>query len=225
MTAAVAFGSPVKIKAGNTDVTVEFYTPSIVRVVKSPVGHAYTKQGLVVIANPEAVKVSQKGNTVSSDQLTVKVDPQTGAVTFISKGKTLLREKGTATFDPRTEGPDKGAYRVTQTFLLDKDEAIYGLGTFQNGKMNRRGDHKRVAEHQGLGPLLGQLLPHPVRRRSSERHVAIVRSWRLHRLLFHVWWLCRRSDCPDAPSFRRRPHVPLVDLWFLAVQGALQERK
>ena len=146
MTAAVAFGSPVKIKAGNTDVTVEFYTPSIVRVVKSPVGHAYTKQGLVVIANPEAVKVSQKGNTVSSDQLTVKVDPQTGAVTFISKGKTLLREKGTATFDPRTEGPDKGAYRVTQTFLLDKDEAIYGLGTFQNGKMNRRGDHKLMEQ-------------------------------------------------------------------------------
>ena len=137
MTAAVAFGSPVKIKAGNTDVTVEFYTPSIVRVVKSPVGHAYTKQGLVVIANPEAVKVSQKGNTVSSDQLTVKVDPQTGAVTFISKGKTLLREKGTATFDPRTEGPDKGAYRVTQTFLLDKE------GYLNEGKP--LGDHYPVA--------------------------------------------------------------------------------
>ena len=146
MAATVTFGSPVKIKAGQTDVTVEFYTPSIVRVVKSPIGHDYEKQGLVVIAKPEAVKVSQKGNTVSSDQLTVKVDPLTGAVTFSAKGKMLLREKGAGTFDPRTEGPDKGAYRVTQVFQLDKDEAIYGLGTFQNGKMNRRGDHKLMEQ-------------------------------------------------------------------------------
>ena len=31
-------------------------------------------------------------------------------------------------------------------FTLDKDEAIYGLGTIQNGKMNRRGEHKRMEQ-------------------------------------------------------------------------------
>ena len=31
-------------------------------------------------------------------------------------------------------------------FKLDKDEAIYGLGTIQNGKMNRRGEHKRMEQ-------------------------------------------------------------------------------
>ena len=145
--AAIAVnGQPTQFKAGSTNISVEFYTPSIVRVVKSPVGHAYDKQQRVVIAKPEKVKLSQKGNTVSSDQLTVKVDPQTGAITFNAKGKTLLREKGAGTFEPRTEGPDKGAYRVTQAFTLDKDEAIYGLGTFQNGKMNRRGDHKLMEQ-------------------------------------------------------------------------------
>ena len=81
-----------------------------------------------------------------SDVLTVKVDAKTGAITFSAKGKTLLREKGACTFEPRTEGPDAGAYRVTQTFLLDKDEAIYGLGTIQNGKMNRRGEHKLMEQ-------------------------------------------------------------------------------
>ena len=33
-----------------------------------------------------------------------------------------------------------------QTFTLDKDEAIYGLGTIQNGKMNRRGEKKRMEQ-------------------------------------------------------------------------------
>ena len=139
-------GSPVEWQAGGTVVTVEFYTPQTVRVVKAPVGHPYQKEGLVVIAKPEDVKVAHHGNSVSSDVLTVKIDPKTGVLTFATKGKTLLRERSAATFEPRTEGPDKGKFRVTQSFTLDKDEAIYGLGTFQNGKMNRRGEHKLMEQ-------------------------------------------------------------------------------
>ena len=146
MTVAAMYGAPVQIQAGKTNVSVEFFTPSIVRVVKSPVGHEYTKRSLVVIAKPQDFKITQKGNVVSSESLTVKIDPKTGAVSFSAKGKTLLREKGACTFEPRTTGPDAGAYRVTQAFQLDKDEAIYGLGTFQNGKMNRRGDHKLMEQ-------------------------------------------------------------------------------
>ena len=137
----------INVQAGGVDVKVEFFTPSIVHVVKSPIGHKYEKRSLVVIAQPEQVAVSRRGTTLASDMLRVAVDPKTGALTFqTSKGKTLLREKGTATFEPRTEGPDAGAYRVTQTFLLDKGEAIYGLGTIQNGKMNRRGEHKLMEQ-------------------------------------------------------------------------------
>jgi len=139
-------GSPVEWQVGKTVVTVEFYTPQTVRVVKSPVGHDYQKEGLVVTAQPEDVKVSHNGNSMSSDVMTVRMDPKTGAVTFSAKGKTLLREKSAASFEPRTEGPDKGKFRVTQTFTLDKDEAIYGLGTIQNGKMNRRGEHKLMEQ-------------------------------------------------------------------------------
>ena len=144
--ASAASGRPVEIEAGNQRVVVEFFTPSIVRIVKSPVGHTYTKEGLVVTAKPENVRIKQKGNAVSSDVLTVNVDQRTGAVSFSAKGATLLREKEGCVFEPRTEGPDAGAYRVTQTFVLDKDEAIYGLGTFQNGKINRRGDHKMMEQ-------------------------------------------------------------------------------
>ena len=146
LAAVVAYGAPVDMQAGKTAVTLEFFTPSIVHVVKAPIGHEYQKKSLVVIAKPDEVVVKKNGNSVSSDILSVKMDPKTGALTFMAKGRTLLREKGDATFEPRTSGPDAGAYRVTQTFLLDKDEAIYGLGTFQNGKMNRRGEHKLMEQ-------------------------------------------------------------------------------
>ena len=146
MMAAAMTGSPVEMQTSGTTVTLEFFTPSIVRVVKSPIGHTYEKHGLVVIARPDDVRITRKGHTVSSDVLTVSLDAKIGALTFMAKGKTLLREKGACQFEPRTTGPDSGAYRITQCFQLDKDEAIYGLGTFQNGKINRRGEHKLMEQ-------------------------------------------------------------------------------
>ena len=111
------------------DVKIEFMTPSIVHVVKGQ-----PTKSLVVIAKPENVNVTKKGNTTSSSQLTVKQDAQ-GNLTFLTaKGKVLLREKNCDVKEAR------------QTFTLDKDEAIYGLGTIQNGKMNRRGEKKRMEQ-------------------------------------------------------------------------------
>ena len=110
-------------------VKVEFMTPSIVHIVKGE-----PTKSLVVIAKPEQVDVKQKGNTWSSSVLTVKQDAQ-GNLTFLTaKGKVLLREKVCDVAEAR------------QTFTLDKDEAIYGLGTIQNGKMNRRGETKRMEQ-------------------------------------------------------------------------------
>ena len=111
------------------DVKIEFLTPAIVHVVKGT-----PTKSLVVTAKPENVPVVQKGNAVSSSELIVHQDVK-GNLTFLtSKGKVLLREK------------DCDVSEVRQTFLLDKDEAIYGLGTIQNGKMNRRGEHKRMEQ-------------------------------------------------------------------------------
>ena len=146
MVVAAVSAEPVKVIAGKTMVSVEFFTPSVVRVVKAPLGHEFHKQSMVVIATPQDVKISKKGNTVSSEAMTVKIDPKTGALTFSAKGETLLCEKGLTTFEPRTTGPDAGKFRVTQGFALDKDEAIFGLGTIQNGKMNRRGEHKLMEQ-------------------------------------------------------------------------------
>ena len=127
------------------NIKVEFYTPSIVRIVKVPTGHSFNKKSLVVIANPQDVAITRSGNKVTSDSLSLAVDGL-GRITFKDKkGKLLLKEKG-CKFDLRTDGADKGAYKVSQTFTLRKDEPVYGLGTIQNGILNRRNTHKLMEQ-------------------------------------------------------------------------------
>ena len=119
------------------DVKVEFITPSIVHIVKGQ-----PTKTLVITAKPENVAVSESNNTWKSSELTVKLDPKMKALTFMtSKGKVLLREQGWSLIRKNID-----EFEVSQTFALDKDEAIYGLGTIQNGKMNRRGEKKRMEQ-------------------------------------------------------------------------------
>ena len=119
------------------DVKVEFFTPSIVHVVKGE-----PTKTLVITAKPENVAVTQTGNTWKSSELTVKLEPETQTLVFMTnKGKVLLKEKGISMVR-KTEDE----FEVSQSFFLDKDEAIYGLGTIQNGKMNRRGEKKRMEQ-------------------------------------------------------------------------------
>ena len=121
------------------DVKVEFFTPSIVHVVKDEDEPTKT---LVITAKPENVAVTHTGNTWKSSELTVKLEPETQTLVFMTnKGKVLLREKGISMVR-KTEHE----FEVSQSFFLDKDEAIYGLGTIQNGKMNRRGEKKRMEQ-------------------------------------------------------------------------------
>jgi alpha-D-xyloside xylohydrolase len=97
---------------------------------------------LVVTLKPQQVAVTQKGNTWKSSELTVKLEPQTETLVFMTnKGKVLLKEKGI-----RMVRKNADEFEVSQTFTLDKDEAIYGLGTVQDGKLNRRGLKKRMEQ-------------------------------------------------------------------------------
>ncbi|MBP8687319.1 MAG: DUF4968 domain-containing protein, partial [Prevotella sp.] len=135
----------VEFTTKSCNIKVEFYTPSIVRIVKVPTGHTFNKKSLVVIASPQDVAITRNGNKVTSDSLSIAID-NIGRVTFKDKkGKILLKEKN-CKFDLRTDGADKGAYKVTQTFTLEKDEPVYGLGTIQNGILNRRNTHKLMEQ-------------------------------------------------------------------------------
>jgi len=123
-------------------VKVTFFTPDVVRIQKVPEGAFPEGGSLAVTAVPEAVSVTVKtsgGKTVyTSARLRVTVDVN-GHVTFANAGGKMLLQEGETTFLRREEGLDKGAWEVSQSFLLESGEPLYGLGILQDGQLSLTG--------------------------------------------------------------------------------------
>jgi alpha-D-xyloside xylohydrolase len=134
----------VKTQVGTTYIEVQFYSPTIVRVLKSPKGETLKKKSLAVIKEPEATRFNiEKFNnviTLASSDVVVTLNLTTGDVVFNGTDtRPFIAEKSVSSvFTPKQYKSGK-TYEVKQTFLLDKQEAIYGLGQHQQGHMNQRG--------------------------------------------------------------------------------------
>jgi alpha-D-xyloside xylohydrolase len=133
----------VKTKINGTELEMQFFSPGIIRVLKSPVGSSFTKESLSVIKAPQktAFSIKQKGEilTLKSEKLLVSANLKSGEVTYFSNaGRLLLKEKKDGvSFTPYNDA-GSNTYNVLQSFELDKDEAIYGLGQQQRGRMIQR---------------------------------------------------------------------------------------
>jgi alpha-glucosidase (family GH31 glycosyl hydrolase) len=125
------------------NVEVQFFTPSIIRITKFRDSVSPDKKSFSVQKAPDKVdlQVVQSGYElfINSSALQVKVNQQSGLVNFYSEsGFPLLDEKENAfRFVPTGNAADK-TYRVIQTFQLDEEEAVFGLGQQQKGLMNQR---------------------------------------------------------------------------------------
>ena len=142
--------SGIKTTVNAVDIEIQFFAPAVARVIKSPEGVAYEKQSLSVIAKPEKVnfKADMQDNKIvlNTSELSVSVDTGTGIVSYCSKdGKSLLAEKSGMQFIDFDDAGTK-TYQVYQPFVLDKEEAIYGLGQLQNGKMIQRNMTKNLIQ-------------------------------------------------------------------------------
>lgn len=140
----------LKATVNDIEVEVQFYNPSTVRIIKSPKDWEYTKESLSVIEHPGAVKfsIASKGDavTLKSSAMEVNMDLKSGVVSFLdTKGRALLKEKNAPVF---TDFDDVGVktFTVKQAFQLDKEEAVYGLGALQNGKMSQRNQTKHLVQ-------------------------------------------------------------------------------
>ena len=142
--------SGIKTTVNAVDIEVQFFAPAVARIIKSPEGVAYEKESLSVIAKPEKVsfKADIKDNKIvlNTSELSVSVDTGTGIVSYFSKdGKVLLAEKSGMQFIDFDDAGTK-TYQVYQPFILDREEAIYGLGQLQNGKMIQRNMTKNLIQ-------------------------------------------------------------------------------
>lgn len=133
----------IKAVCNGVTTEIQFYAPAIARVVKYPQDKTFSKQSLSVIAVPQktALNIKQQGSlvTLKSSALIVLLNLQSGDVSFLAgTGTPLLKEKsGGTTFTPFNDAGEQ-TLTVQQVFSLDKDEAIYGLGQQQKGKMVQR---------------------------------------------------------------------------------------
>lgn len=132
----------IKTTANGNSIEIQFYSPTIVRVIKLPVGKTFSKESLSVVLKPAKVtfivKTIDNNILLKSDQLTVSVNATSGNVAFAASKNELLKEKPEgAKFEPFNDTGVK-TFTVTQSFILDKEEPIYGLGQHQKGDLNQR---------------------------------------------------------------------------------------
>lgn len=133
----------IATEVNGNEISLQFYTPSTVRVIKNSVGTKVEKQSLSVVSTPGNVKFNtrQSGKyiTVKSDSITVTIDTASGKISFLSPdGKKLLREGDNVSFTP-VDDAGEASFKVRQDFCLDADEPIYGFGNLENGRLSQRG--------------------------------------------------------------------------------------
>jgi alpha-D-xyloside xylohydrolase len=133
----------IKTTINKTAIEIQFYTASAVRIIKSPEGSTFDKKSLSVIKTPEKINLGIKQQAavvvLQSEKLTVKLNLNSGMLSFFNKaGTALLNEKeNSSSFQPFNDA-GSSTYTIEQAYVLDKEEAIYGLGQQQQGKMVQR---------------------------------------------------------------------------------------
>lgn len=139
----------VDMQVGNLQVRVEFYSPTIVRVLKTEAGDLVSPKSYSVVLKPEAVKNlnTQKtadGYEICSPYIKVRLNENTGEICFSNvQNETLLMDIRTS-LEQRKDEANKGKWRIKQTYRLEENEAVYGLGQLRDTCMNQRGRHVRL---------------------------------------------------------------------------------
>ena len=144
--------SEVTVATSDQKVSVQFYAPEIVRVVKQPVNAGkLEKQSFSVILTPDkklakqiTLNEGEKSVVLFSGKMQVSIDKQSGQLTFSkTNGMVLLQEKGTS-MKLREGDADAGKLRVGQTWILDSNEAVFGLGQLRDTAMVWRNQDKEL---------------------------------------------------------------------------------
>jgi len=140
----------VKATVKGTDIEIRFYTPSMVRVIKSPQGKPFNNKSLSVIMEPgkTAFTIQQNKDNIKlkSDKLTVDLNLKSGDIIYLKAADTLLKEKPDGIqFTPFNDAGNS-TYTASQSFILNKEEPIYGLGQHQRGALNQRNQSYRLIQ-------------------------------------------------------------------------------
>lgn len=138
----LANGVRLRLADGGT-VQVEVCAERVFHVTAQPAGAPPLKPSLVVDKHWDALPFKLETTeadaiVLSTAKLRARIDRGTGAVSFLDAGgRPILAEQGRK-FTPATVNKEQ-TWTVQQTYGCAPDEALYGLGQFQDGYWDWRG--------------------------------------------------------------------------------------
>ncbi len=139
-----------KAVVDSMQIEIQFYSPSIVRVIKFPLGTKFEKKSLSVVMEPVETKLHLVQNTnqliAESKQMKLLVDVSNGRVQLVKADQTMIQEGVGGTHFDHFMDVNVPAYSIKQNFELDKEESIYGFGQQQDGKMSKRGVNLKMIQ-------------------------------------------------------------------------------
>jgi alpha-D-xyloside xylohydrolase len=141
VTASKALSDGTQFTVDGGTLRVQFWSPEIVRVTYTDAEELPTLQSLAVVASPAAVRLTRQQNdqafTLATSHLKVRIDKQTGAVSFFDVADhLLLREAAQGRkIEPAAQSGVTGT-SCAQSFETVTEEGFYGLGQHQKGVWN-----------------------------------------------------------------------------------------
>ena len=142
-TLKTADGSKVKVTA---------VSDAIIHVEAVPAGARFSKkESLMTVPQTGIVskfEVADAGEavTITTEELVVSIEKNTGDVTYSDLEGNILTQEDTREFSPiEVEGVK--AWTVHQTFFSPDDEAFYGLGQHQADEWNYKGKNEELYQY------------------------------------------------------------------------------
>ncbi len=131
---------------------LQVLSDNIIRVVYTPTDSFSTRESVSVIKRDwQSVDYKVGGDksfiTINTKEIKAKVNKITGAVAFYDKkGNLLLKEPADGKTMVTVNVAGENTWTAEQKFLSPNDEALYGLGQFQDGIMNWRNVYARLKQ-------------------------------------------------------------------------------
>ncbi len=142
----------VQFRVNGITKNVIFYGPETVRVNANLGESHWAHPSIVVISKPANVpfKVEESAETltISSAKLRIVADKKTGALIFLdASGKELTRERDKETSEiKKVTISGAPTYEIKQSFTLDPNESLYGLGQYNRPYMDYRGQKVLIVQ-------------------------------------------------------------------------------
>ncbi|WP_429614795.1 TIM-barrel domain-containing protein [Sphingobium olei] len=194
----------VQIRVGAVTKNLIFYGPTTLRVNANLGENYWTAASLAVVAKPQAVAFaiteSAETLTIKSAKLRVEVSKATGALRFYdASGKLYTQENAAApqTLEKRTIS-GAPTLEASNSFTLQPDEAIYGLGFNGSDTSNRRGKELLLVQTN-----VGIIIP-------------VLMSSRRYGVLWDSYSQMRFKDDAEGASMWAESAPGGVDYYFMA---------